>query len=163
MKRRFVQRISPRRYRPALLDVDLRITRRGRLRLRLIVLPSKRAFDDASEALLGHRYRRGIGLVNPLYTEFIRIGRDGAERRRREYDRRYFALMLLDARAVRRSTEIVAHECGHAALFYAERARGFKWQGRVERDDEAGEAICYPLGRIFRAVNIALHDGGVWR
>lgn len=158
----FRQRLSPKPIKaPTLLDTEVRITPRGRLRLRLIVTPNKSAFDKATRAVVRQTFRRSWGLVNPLYMDVISFQK-GGELRWREYDRRYFAVMILNGAKVRRSTEIVAHECGHAAIFYAERAKSNKWHGRVEKDDEANEAICYPLGKIFRAVNIALHDAGVW-
>lgn len=160
---RFVENLSPKSIRkPApVLDADLRITRRGRLRLRLIVTRNKADFDEVTRRATGRVHRRAWGIVNPLRWDVLTF-KGGIETRRAEYDRRYFAVMILNAAKVRGSTEIVAHECGHAAFFYAERAKGMKWHGRVEKNDEANEAVCYPLGAIFRAVNIALHDAGVW-
>jgi hypothetical protein len=161
---RFVENLSPKSIqKPApLLDTDLRITRRGRLRLRLIVTRNKADFDEVTRRTTGCVHRRAWGIVNPLRCDVLSF-RGGVEKRRVEYDRRYFAVMILNgAKLHNGGTEHVAHECGHAAIFYARRAKSMKWHGRVEKDDEANEAICYPLGAIFRAVNIALHDAGVW-
>jgi hypothetical protein len=142
------------------LDCDVKITPAAQLRLRLIVAKDKRALRRIGKAIGLTIYRRTEGLVAPLSEEWVKVARDGTERSRMVYDRRYFAAMLLSKKHA--NTELVAHECGHAAIFYSRRVKSNKWQGRVPPDDPAGEAICYPLGHIMRAVTSALYRHGVW-
>lgn len=138
-------------------DREIKLTPGARLRLRLVVARGREGFKRLHRRITGgglEAARGSHGIVYNMATEYV------FPKPRMEHHPRYFAVILLDATQCR--PEVVAHECGHAALFYARRCKGNKWHGRVPADDEAGEAVCYPLGVIFRRVNIALHDAGVW-
>ena len=65
--------------------------------------------------------------------------------------------MYLNERSLRqRPSEIVAHECGHAAMAWArfQRANLHVMPGE--------EVMCYALGRLVRQVNAVCYAHGVW-
>lgn len=160
MRRRFVQILLNSRCRGTgvLLDSDVRITPDSRLRLRLIVARNRAAMREVALQLDPKPLARGVfAFCNPLFYDVK--GRSGAVVRQ-HFDRRYFALMVFSKTDL--DLEVVAHESGHAAIFYARRVKHNKWDGRVAYDDDyPQDAICYPLGHIVAAVTKELHRNGL--
>jgi hypothetical protein len=71
--------------------------------------------------------------------------------------RQIVARMYLNARNLRdKPSEIVAHECTHAALAWAR----FRMANLSVMDGE--EVACFAAGHLVRQVNIACYASGVW-
>lgn len=70
---------------------------------------------------------------------------------------RMVARMFLSARSVRNwPTEIISHECGHAAMCWA------RWR-RANLDEMPGEEVmCYALGRLVAQLNHYMIAWGVY-
>lgn len=67
------------------------------------------------------------------------------------------ARMYLNVRDLReRPSEIVAHECGHAAMAWA------RLRGANLRRMPGEEVMCYALGRLVSQVNRCCYASGVW-
>lgn len=67
------------------------------------------------------------------------------------------ARMYLNTKDLReRPSEIVAHECGHAAMAWA------RLRGANLRRMPGEEVMCYALGRLVSHVNRCCYAAGVW-
>lgn len=72
-------------------------------------------------------------------------------------DPRYFCVICLAQSHL--TMEIITHEACHAGIYFAERSR-HRWP---YQEHAPSEAICYPTGRIARAINKFLHDKGLYQ
>lgn len=161
-------------------ETNVRPTR-GRLYMRLVYCRDAKAMRKVARFLERPVCRRTSAATMSMMTGYFRRHKRTNTIASAHYvvDRECFAVMLLCG-PVKPSVEIVAHECGHAALFYAQRNRRHAWGGRVRQrggprfdiplgfdhttvhTDTAGERICYPLGVIMRDAVRALYRWGVW-
>ncbi len=85
------------------------------------------------------------------------------------YNGRIVAYMILDRKAVRtRRAEVIAHECGHAAMAWARYRNADlskmgggngSWDER-KRDGE--EVLCYAIGELVKQVNRICFAARIW-
>jgi hypothetical protein len=146
---------------------DIKVSPRSRLRAKLLVFRNRTALNDFWEKALkptGHGERLGLGCqgaVNALQHEIITI-KDGRETRHIEVDPRYFCLIGL-VRGMGKFTspmEVISHEAVHAGFAYAKRIGRTGFWVKASSLDE--EDVCYPAGRVARAINIFLHERGLF-
>lgn len=99
------------------------------------------------------------GAVNGMYQEVVTFpGKGKPERAHLEVDERYFCVMGLVKGHL--SMEIIAHESAHAAFAFVKRKSRCPWDAQAKDYDE--ESICYPLGRIARAINNILYKAKLY-
>lgn len=83
------------------------------------------------------------------------------------YPRGVVAHMFLNVASLRaRPSELVAHECGHAAMAWARFRRAnlsimgsSMWPSRKAHGEEL---LCYAIGELVRGVNCAMYAAGVF-
>lgn len=136
-------------------DYEIRITPYSRLRCRLIIAKNKKSMQNAYRIIVGYDMHRKAAAAAHSPSRAL----DSRKATKTVHDERYFAVIFLNAKYV--PPDIVAHECGHAAIFYSERCAGHTWSGRAP-PDERDEKICYPLGHIFSEVSRSLFHCGLW-
>lgn len=136
-------------------DVSVRgpTGRPGRLRMKLLIFRTKAGLRRfAKQALDWSLDGETLGVVNDLGWSIEQDGTKVA----RGVDPRYFAVMALVHGHL--SMEIVTHESVHAGFFFSRRS-SIRWP---YQEVQADEAVCYPAGRIARAVNAFLHDNQLY-
>ena len=144
-------------------DQTLRLGR-SRLGLRVLIAPNLKALAQLRKVVLGQDTNgRTHGLVNSLTYRSVKFRKNGDEIDTVVRDEALYAVMILSA--TKCGVETVVHECGHAAIYYATRARSHTWNGRIAKHDadRDDERICYPLGKIARGVFRILYNAGVWK
>lgn len=142
-----------------LAECDLRVTRRGRLRAKVLVFRTKGDLHRFWRKGLGQSLGRGtLGAVNQLAAEVWSF-RGGRETTRLRCDPRYFCLVGLCRTAL--AVEIVAHEAVHAGYAYARRQRRDIFGDVFEDLDE--ERVAYPAGRILAGLSRFLHEAELWK
>lgn len=145
-------------------ETDIKVTPRGRLRMKLLIFRNsrdlclfwKRALgeDIGSAQMQGYVTR---GAVSARAYELLSF-RDGKESALQlKADPRYFAVMGLLKTHL--SMEIITHESVHAGIAYEKRHRKDFWVDVGNLDEEN---ICYPAGRIAAAINRYLHDNNLY-
>lgn len=144
------------------LERDLRLTPRGRLRFKLLVFDRMVDLRAFWKRVLGQGVGPSTyGIVSPLrYT--VTSFKNGEERSRVVVDERYVCVVGLLRRWL--GTRTVAHEAVHVGFAYAKRV------GRPPRIDglvvESGqmdeELVAYPAGDACGAMAGALHEAGLW-
>lgn len=143
----------------ALLDANIRLHRRGRLHAKLIVFRGKRDLQrfwrDAIDSPIG---RGAYGVCHALVSKHENFSNGRTASTWIEVDPHYFAIIGLSLREC--GIEAICHESTHAAFAYAlRRGRRSDWHFHDELPEET---ICYPAGKIARAINQLFHDEGLW-
>lgn len=136
-----------------LLESDIKVTRCGRLRLKLLVFDSNKSLRAfwAKNFKPGFLCKKTLGCVNRLQTHIISF-KGGRETQRLEVDKRYFAVMGLLKDHLK--LEIITHEAVHAGCAYLDRVKKrVDWPGQSDNEEEG---LAYPVGRIARGVVSAL-------
>lgn len=141
-----------------LFEADIRPSPRSRLRAKLLVFRNRRSllhfWKSINETPLG---KTCCGAVNALSIHVIDF-REGSEKHRMEVDPKYFCVIGLVAKFC--TSEIVAHESVHAGFAYAKRVKLRSHDNNPDMDEEI---VCYPTGRIFRAITNIMYREGVWK
>lgn len=131
--------------------------RAGRLRVKLLVFRTQRCMRKFARTALGHDPGgRALGWVINLAKRIECYRRGELVAEYLEVDPRYACLICLVHGHL--TMEIVTHEACHAAHFFADRSTT-RWPHQDVCDDEA---ICYPTGRIAKAINAFLYDEGLY-
>jgi hypothetical protein len=142
-----------------LLERDIRASRRGRLRAKLLVFDSRqslRRFWQGRLAKAGHLGRGCLGAVNAL-SVFCRNPTTGRECL--YVDRRYFCVIGLVR--TRLWATILMHEAAHAGFCYARRLGGGGPFAKISDMDE--EKVCYPAGNVAGGINVAVRAAGFYK
>jgi hypothetical protein len=127
--------------------------RSGRLRVKLLVFRSRMAMRKFSKGALEWEVgSAAFGFVNDLGWSVESAS--GATYR--GVDPRYVCIVGLVHGHL--SMEIVTHESVHAGFFWSRRS-STRWPYENVNGDEA---VCYPAGRIARAINAFLYDEGLY-
>lgn len=139
-------------------EAELQITRRGRLRAKLLLFATMRDFRHFWREVMGRRDpgSRCLAQVDSMTTTRFRVEADGTETGHYlEVDPRYFCVISL----VRGHTgmEVLSHEAVHAGYCYAKRVARTPFEAARHFDEEE---IAYPAGRVARWMNVYLHDNG---
>lgn len=122
-------------------EADIAVSKRGRLKAKLLVFRSQTAMRKFWRIAMGHDLGSGcFGAVNGLAGEWS----DG----RVQVDRRYFCVIALCRRHL--SMEVISHESVHAGYCYAKRQRRDIFGSVFDFDEER---VAYPAGRIAAAIN----------
>lgn len=122
--------------------VEIRIARDNRRMRGLMHVHDGKELAESTE-------RECMGLVRTWHWK-----QSGTARVR---PRQLVARVYLNERDLRaRPSEIVAHECGHAAMGWARLKRAHL--GAMEGE----EVMCYALGRLVAQVNRVCYAHGVW-
>jgi hypothetical protein len=116
--------------------------------LRVYVWPNRKAMWAFLKAT---KVKHGGCIAICTGYDVVQIGPRGGERLTGELGGLHF-------RADRVSAEIVSHECGHAALRYADR-RGLDHRKGMGHE----EPICYALGRMVHQVCRRFYTVGLWK
>ncbi len=137
---------------------DLKFNKAQRLAAKLVIFKSKEAMHRFWRCVLGKTaedHGDALGLVNTFGTEWTdtRTGK-----RVLVVDPRYYCIVGLCLGHL--DTEIIAHECGHAALSYVRRTKHRNLFRPLFDFDE--EHLCHPLGRLVAAVNDCLLEKGLY-
>jgi hypothetical protein len=141
-----------------LLERDIRASRRGRLRAKLLVFDSKQSLRRfwrarVSKVALGHDC---LGAANALSI----FRSDPTTGRERLYvDRRYFCVIGLVR--TRLWATILMHEAAHAGFCYARRLGGGGPFAKIFDMDE--EKVCYPAGNVAGGINAAVRAAGFYK
>ena len=144
-------------------STDIRVTPRGRLKMRLLVFETPAKLRSYWGKLRGGKFgglcQGTRGAVNSLGREVLEYGKNGKlVGQWIEVDGRYFAVMGLVRGYL--GMEVVTHESVHAGIAYYDRSKGrLQWS----RDDALPEEdLAYPIGIIAKKVVIALEKGGFY-
>lgn len=134
-------------------EVDIRITKRSRLRAKVLLFDTPRNMRKSWKQMLGKELGRGsLGAVNGLSCEY---SNPSSGYRYMEADATYFAIVGLCKEHL--GMEIISHEAVHVGYAYHKRVARSPFASVDEFDEER---IAYPAGRAAAAMNRWLHDGG---
>ena len=141
----------------ALLITDIRLSKRSRLRMKLLVFRTKTQLQDfwkynISFEKLG---KDCVGAVNGLAYENLNIDTNKSIM---VVDPNYFCVMGLVVSKI--GMEIITHESVHAGINYVKRVKHRNLWKEVGQLDE--EELCYPIGRIASHVNELLYESGMY-
>lgn len=137
----------------------IKLTRYSGLRIKVLVFRTNRDLRMFWANALGRPElcRWTHAAVSQLGTERVSFVGTPGERRTMFVDPRYVCVMGFIESHI--TTNIVAHESGHAAFAWAKRVRRNLWLPRADFDEED---ICYPLGKITESVNWLMHEWGLY-
>lgn len=131
-----------------LYEADVKIHRHSRLALKLLVFKNPACLRQFCIRHLGKKLgRKTLAAVHPLSCTVVSFAGGVEHKPVLECDRRYYGVMMLPKTQL--NDEIIAHECGHAAIYLRDRLGArHGWP-----KDDASEALCYPLGKLVAWVN----------
>ena len=131
-----------------LYEADIRIHKYSRLALKLLIFRSPTQVRRFSKQYLGKQLgRETLAAVHPLSCTVVSFAGGVEHKPVLECDCRYYGIMMLPKTQL--IDEIIAHECGHAAIYLRDRLGArHGWP-----DEDPSEALCYPLGRLVAWVN----------
>jgi hypothetical protein len=141
-----------------LLERDIRASRRGRLRAKLLVFDSKLSLHRFWRARVSER-KLGRGCVGAVNALSILRCNPTTGRERLYVDRRYFCVIGLVRTHVWATT--LTHEAMHAGFCYARRLGGGGPFAKI--DDHEEEEVCYPAGNVAGGINAAVRAAGFYK
>lgn len=158
--KRLPRKWKTRRWPEILAEADLKVSKHSRLRAKLLIFSSMTAMRRCcrKHPCMKNRVLPPRDCDGAVYD--LCLVRSSAPRWKPRYeptDPRYFAIICLINGCL--SSEIVAHEACHAAFSYAQRRARKYWESPHESHEEL---VCYPMGRLFREINLVLHREGFW-
>jgi hypothetical protein len=140
---------------------DIRVTRYGRVKAKLLVFPTIKNMMKFWDKVLGSPHdltKECLGVVNPLSW---RVWDSKTGKERQMVDPTYFAIIGLVGPKTDCMT--ITHESVHAALFYVRRLGGkANHSVPLEAKDVADEEICYPAGIIAAQINRFFYDNDLY-
>lgn len=146
-----------------LLEADIAISSRTRLKAKLLVFETKAALRQFWNKALpydGAIGRDTAGVVNSLGSEVCKFGKGGESSKPvMKCDPRYFCIIGLTATDL--CFEVICHEAVHAAFSYAKRTKARNLWAAPEELDE--EYVCYPAGKIASSINRLLYDHDLYK
>lgn len=141
-------------------ECDITISPRGRLTAKFLIFRHRHDLQQFWKRVLGRGDlgKQAVGAVNSLSTTNILVKRGHPDQHWLSADPNYFCVIGMVMGYI--NMESICHEAAHAGFAYAKRVHRNIFCAAGDLDEEG---VCYPTGRIAKAINRFCHDKGLYQ